>query len=200
MSPILFSMFIFAITGAITPGPVNIIAASAGANFGVKRTIPYILGATIAYTLVVLLMGIGLNQTLKLYPQISQNAKYIGGAFLLYMAFKIGTSPPADLSDTSHQQLSPVFLDGFLVQALNPKAWLVAMSGISLFVLPNSPPKIYLSFFCSISFIACFVGVGAWGTMGQLISRFLSTRKRQFAFNITMGLLLSGTVVYIFLS
>ena len=54
-------MFIFALIGAISPGPVNIIATGSGASFGFRRTIPHVFGATIAYTLIVLLVGLGLK-------------------------------------------------------------------------------------------------------------------------------------------
>lgn len=190
---VFLSMFVFALIGAISPGPVNIIATGAGANFGFSRAIPHVLGATVAYTLIVFLVGIGLNQVLEAYPQITATLQYIGAVFLLYMAFKIAT---AKLTDDKIEGSSkpPSFIDGALSQALNPKAWLVSMSGVSLFVAANKPAMFYLSIFCLISFVVCLFGVGSWAAIGHAIRGFLSDRKHQSAFNITMGLLLCGTV------
>jgi len=193
------SMFIFALIGAISPGPVNIIATGAGANFGFMRALPHVLGATIAYTLIVFLVGIGLNEVLETYPQITATLQYLGGAFLLYMSYKIATAKPL-CDDTATEKKPPSILQGALSQGLNPKAWLVSMSGVSLFVVANSPATLYLLVFCLISFVVCFVGVGSWAAIGHLIRKLLANERYQIAFNIVMGLLLSSTVLTIFVN
>lgn len=196
-------MIIFALIGAISPGPVNIIAASTGANYGFKEALPHVIGATVSYTLIVFIMGVSLNQTLAIFPQFTHTLKYLGGAFLLYMAYKIATAPAFETNDLDQNNIEakpPSFIEGMLSQGLNPKAWLVSMSGVSLFVLPNAPTYVYITAFTIISFVICFVGVGTWAAIGQLIGQFLSTRKRQKIFNIVMGLLLASTVVSILMN
>lgn len=199
MISVFVSMFIFALIGAISPGPVNIIATGAGANFGFKGALPHVFGATVSYTLVVFIAGIGLNTFLSIFPQITSALQYIGGAFLLYMSYKIATATPQDDMDTSLKK-APTFIEGVLAQGLNPKAWLISMSGITLFVSANSPSSLYLLAFCLISFFVCFFGVATWALLGHIIGRFLSTRSRQIAFNVIMGLLLSATVVTLFIN
>ena len=195
-------MFVFALIGAITPGPVNIIATGAGANFGFRGALPHVLGATISYTLIVFLMGIGVNTALIVFPKIAMTLQYLGGAFLLYMAYKIATATPFDAKEIEEASTKsrPTFIEGALAQGLNPKAWLVSMSGVSLFVSPNTPASLYLLIYCLISFVCCFIGVSTWGAIGHLIGRFLSTPKRQIIFNVIMGLLLTATVATIFLN
>ncbi|MCJ8298841.1 MAG: LysE family translocator [Pseudomonadales bacterium] len=196
---IFMSMFIFALIGAISPGPVNIIATGAGANFGFRRALPHVFGATVAYTLIVFLAGIGLNGLLNAFPQIISTLQYIGAAFLLYMSFKIATaSPLSDQTETTNRP--PSFLEGALSQGLNPKAWLVSMSGVSLFVAANSPTSLYLLIFCLISFTVCFIGVSSWAALGHLIQSFLADKRHQTLFNVVMGLLLCSTVVSIFMN
>lgn len=193
------AMLIFALVGAISPGPVNVIATSAGASYGLKRTIPHILGATVAYTLIIFFSGVGLNRGLILIPEIETTLLYVGGTFLLYMAFKIAIAKPKPFQqmtvDTEvKKENPPTFIAGILSQGLNPKAWLVAMSGISIFVTSHSQVMLYLSLFCIISFTMCFIGISTWAAIGHSVRRFLSTPARQVAFNIVMGLMLSGTV------
>ena len=106
MFSIIISMTLFALIGAISPGPVNIISTGAGANFGFKGALAYILGATISYTLVVFLVGIGLNSILETLPQITRSLQYIGGAFLLYMSYKIATASPLKPSANSTTSMS----------------------------------------------------------------------------------------------
>ncbi|NQZ90987.1 MAG: LysE family translocator [Moritella sp.] len=203
MITVMLSMAIFALVGAISPGPVNIIATSSGACFGFRRTVPHVMGATFAYTLIVLLVGFGLNQSLMQFPQITHFLKYLAGIYLLYMAFKIATAVPlnstisAEINSAEVKQ-PPAFIDGVLSQGLNPKAWLVSMSGVSIFVSVQTQSTFYLLVFSAISFTVCFVGISTWAAIGHVIRDHLSTRTRQIIFNMMMGLLLSGTVISMF--
>ena len=191
-------MLVFAFIGAITPGPVNIIATSAGANFGFARALPHVAGASIAYASVVFASGIGLNTVLLANPEMAVGLRYLGAIFLLYMAFKIAVAKPAD-SNTGFIAKPPRFIEGLLIQSLNPKAWLVAMSGVSLFVIPYQPMLRQLIIFSLISLLICFLSVGCWALLGQFIRKFLANEQRQALFNIVMGLLLAGTVITLFI-
>jgi threonine/homoserine/homoserine lactone efflux protein len=74
------------------------------------------------------------------------------------------------------------------------------MSGVSLFVAANTPATLYLLIFCLISFIVCFIGVSSWAMIGHLIRSFLQNKRHQLLFNVAMGLLLSSTVLSIFIN
>ncbi|WP_017221475.1 LysE family translocator [Moritella dasanensis] len=211
MITVILSMAIFALVGAISPGPVNIIATSSGACFGFRRTVPHVFGATVAYAFIILLLGFGLNQTLAQFPQITDILKYLCGLYLLFMSFKIATVVPlnvtegtetlkgmGDLKHDSKIEQPPAFIDGVLSQGLNPKAWLVSMSGVSIFVSVHAQSTFYLLVFTGISFIVCFIGIATWAAMGHVIRDRLSTPSQQINFNRMMGLLLSGTVVSMF--
>lgn len=198
MLSIILSMSVFAFIGAASPGPVNIIATSSSVNFGFKRTLPHVLGASISYALLVFIVGIGLNQFLLDLPQFSQWLKYIGGIFLLYMALKIATAKANTEGQEGVTATAPSFLQGALAQGLNPKAWLVSMSGVSVFVTPNAPAFTYLVIFTVLSFVICCVGVGIWAVAGQMISGLIN--QHQIMFNRIMGLLLSLTVISMFIS
>ncbi|OUS25529.1 threonine transporter RhtB ['Osedax' symbiont bacterium Rs2_46_30_T18] len=198
MFSIITSMAIFAFIGAVSPGPVNIMATSSSVNFGFKRTLPHVFGASMSYAAIVLLVGLGLSQLLSQNPQITDALKYIGAAFLLYMSYKIATAA-ADDSEAIENKRAPTVLEGGLAQGLNPKAWLVSMSGVSIFVTPNDPSSLYVVIFSLLSFIICLLGVGTWAVAGSIISEMLSEKRHQVTFNRIMGVLLSLTVVSIFL-
>jgi threonine/homoserine/homoserine lactone efflux protein len=195
----LVSMSLFTLIGAITPGPVNIIATSSGVRVGFIRTLPHVLGATLSYTLIVALVGKGLYQLLLDKPQVIEILRYAGSTFLLYMAYKIMTSPSETISERP-DFTPPSFVDGGLCQILNPKAWLVSMSGISVFALSQPEPDFYVNAFCLISFVLCFVGVGFWAAAGNLIRRYLHKPQQLRLFNRIMGISLIGTIVSILLS
>lgn len=193
------SMFSFALVGAITPGPVNIIATSSGASFGALRTLPLVTGATLGYVLVVLISGIGINTLGSTLPRLTTVLQYLGGAFLLYLAYKISTSVTDTNTPSASLSTPPTFMAGALAQLLNPKAWLVAMSGVALFVSTQISSDSYLMLFCAISFIACFIGVATWAVSGQLISHWLNTPTRLRFFNRALGVMLALTVTTLFM-
>ncbi len=190
-------MIIFAFIGAASPGPVNIIATTSSVNYGFKRTMGHIFGASAAYALIVFLVGLGLNQVLVANPLFSVTVKYLGAAFLLYLSYQIAVGKSSNDS-TKIQSPAPSVLHGFLAQGLNPKAWFVSMSGVSLFVVPHDPASLYLSIFTAVSFVICLMGVGLWAAAGELFSLLLAQPKNQVTFNRLMGLLLSLTVVLMF--
>lgn len=199
MYSLLLSMAVFAFVGAVTPGPVNVIATSSGATYGFLRTLPHVLGATLSYTFIVVLAGTGANQLFHDNPEALVSLRYVGSTFLIYMAYKIAS---AAITEEQNDQNStpPSFIQGALCQGLNPKAWLVSLSGVSVFVLNQSDPQQYLIIFGLISFLACFLGVAIWAIAGYMIKAHLSKPEHQKRFNRIMGGLLFLTIVPIWIS
>lgn len=192
------AMGVFALIGSVSPGPVNIIAATVGMKLGYRRAVSFVLGTSIAYATVVLLCGLGLEVVAQYLPQVTFYLKAAGGLFLLYMAFKIAMS--AKVSNTQQAiEHRPSFAHGALAQWLNPKAWLVAMSGVSVFVINHQPVNAYILVFTLISLTLCFVGVSAWALLGDVIRRKMSNDKYHQRIHWLMACLLAGTVVMIWL-
>ncbi|WP_114968724.1 LysE family translocator [Rhodoferax ferrireducens] len=194
MSPILFSMFLFSLAGAISPGPVNLIAASIGANAGFFRALPHVTGASVSYLAIVWLVGSGLQNVLLAYPEITGLLKYLGGAYLLYLAARIATAKPATNLQCP-QTRSAGMMQGVLSQSLNPKAWLVAMSGVSLFVTAAQNASVLLLVFCGMSGVVCFFSIATWAALGKLIGKWLANATYQLLFNRVMASLLAAAVV-----
>ncbi len=198
MFSFLLSMATFAFIGAITPGPVNIIATSSGATYGAMRTGPHVLGATLGYTLVVFVAGLLINGLGEQLPGFTQALYYVGGLFLLYMAYRIASMKQVSSTDTGSIANPPKLTEGALVQLLNPKAWMVSMSGVALFVSHQPDSLQWLLIFCAVSFGMCFLGVGFWAIAGQLIRNLLNSEGRQIAFNRLLGGILALTVLMMF--
>lgn len=190
-------MGVFALVGAITPGPVNILAVRLGANGKPGATMAYVLGASLSYTLVVWLMGKGGEQLLS-HRFVMPAMKWAGAGYLMHLAWRIATAPPSEWQGSAaHQGKSAIraFIDGSMAQSLNPKAWMVALSGVGLFVLPHTDVQAALSLFCGVSLLACGFGVGCWAIAGRSLTRWLAVAARQKIFNQAMGALLAYSVV-----
>ncbi|BET95856.1 LysE family translocator [Xenorhabdus taiwanensis] len=193
----LIAMAVFALVTSISPGPVNIIATVTGANCGYIRTIPHITGATIGFVSILFLLGFGLAQVINEVPYLTEMLTYIGGGFLLYLAYKVATQNPMIGDDGERETSAPSLIQGIMCQWLNPKAWIVSLAGISVFSSHDTEINTLL-FFCAIFFIVCYASISAWAVLGITIRTVLDIPKHYQLFNLTMGLLLAITVVYTF--
>ena len=86
---IFISMAAFALAASISPGPVNIVALSAGARYGLRASLRHVGGATIGFTALLVLVGLGLHELLLHWRWLTSAIQLAGVAFLLYMACKL---------------------------------------------------------------------------------------------------------------
>ena len=178
----LFAMFSFSLAMSISPGPVNMMIISSGINHGVKKTMPFVSGATIGFTLLLVMIGFGLMNILNVYPSLLHYIEVSGAIFIIYMGYKIATSI-SDLSTSNNDKKTLKFHEGFLLQWLNPKAWIACVSGVSMFVSSTSTFVVFVI----IYFVVCYLSLSIWGVLGQKMTKFLNTPIRLKAFNILMG-------------
>ena len=90
----LLALVAFAFVTSITPGPNNLMLMASGANFGVRRTVPHMLGVALGFMLMAALVGAGLAQVFVAVPQLYAVLKVASVAYLLVLAWKIATAPP----------------------------------------------------------------------------------------------------------
>ena len=196
MYPQLLPLIFFSVAAAFTPGPNNIIGSYSGFNFGIKKSIPLILGVTFGYTLLISLSATGLNIVFNAYPILKNIIKIIGSIFLVYLAYKISFQSQIQEKIIKN----PVeFFDTFVFQFINPKGVFAAITSISLFVelgenyIFHSLVVITVSFFCAVTSIT------SWCLLGKFLRRFAKNKKFIQRFNYTMSLFLIVCVILIYL-
>ncbi|OTA19835.1 amino acid transporter LysE [Xenorhabdus beddingii] len=194
----LIAMAVFAFVTSISPGPVNILATFTGANCGYVRTLPHITGATIGFVSILFLLGFGLSQVINEVPYLTEILTYIGGCFLLYLAYKVAMQNPMSGDGHEPKTRAPSLVQGMMCQWLNPKAWVVSLAGISVFFNSRDANIDELLLFCGIFFIVCYASISAWAVLGVTIRTVLDKPKHFKFFNLSMGLLLAITVLYTF--
>mgnify|MGYP003683078129 CR=1 FL=1 len=192
---LIFAMCLFSFSMSISPGPVNFISLFSGLNYGFKRTFPFVSGATIGFSLLLLTVGLGLYQILDSNPFLIKFMSGLGSLFIIYMGYKTYYAN----SELQHKdQGVPSFLNGFLMQWLNPKAWIACVSGTSLFMKPNDFTPLIM--FCTLYFLICYIGIALWSFMGTRIQKILMNKKRRILFNRIMGSTLVALAIYLFCS
>ena len=193
MSITLFlSMLAFAFVLSIFPGPVNILILSSSLNYGFKKTFSFISGATIGFTILLIIISFGFNEFITKSPLLVSSIEVFGSLFIIYMGYKIIVSNSFDLNNDKPTKYLR-FHEGFLLQWLNPKAWFASISGVTLYA--TSEESMY--FFIILYFIVCYLCLSFWAVIGNKISIFFNSELKLKVFNVLMGGILIISALYI---
>ena len=196
MHPEILSIALFWFVAAYTPGPNNVVASYSGFNFGIKKTIPHILGVTFGFTSLVLLLTIGLINVFKLFPIIQITIRYLGTIFLIYLAYKIASSTAAD----EIKKENPVkFIETFLFQYLNPKGVMVAIIVVSTYIEVGENYVNHAIQVVLLAFLFSSTSITLWAFIGKFLRKFATNDKfiKYFNYVMSMLLLLSILTFYI---
>ena len=194
MHPEIFSVALFWFVTAYTPGPNNVVASYSGFNFGIRKTIPHILGVTLGFTSLVLFLTIGLINIFKLFPIIQISIKYLGTLFLLYLSYKIAFSHgPSEV-----KKENPVkFIETFFFQYLNPKGVSVAIIVVSTYVELGTNYINYATLVVVLAFLFSSTSITLWTFIGKFLRKFATNDKFIKYFNYAMsGLLLLSIITF----
>ena len=188
---IIAALFMFALVSSITPGPNNLMLMASGANFGLRRTVPHMLGVAGGFVGMIVMVGAGLAQLFQIYPAAHTVLTVLSAIYLLYLAWKIATAGPAKAGDATGRPLN--FWQAAAFQWVNPKAWTMALTATTVYMPEQS--------WHALATVAIIFGavnlpsVGSWTIMGQQMARFLTNRWRLSAFNYIMAGLLVLSLV-----
>jgi threonine/homoserine/homoserine lactone efflux protein len=183
----LLALVLFAFATSITPGPNNMMLFASGVNFGFRRTIPHMLGIGAGFLSLLLGVGLGLGALLSAYPPAFIALKVAGGLYLLWIAWKIGSSRSMGEGDAKARPMT--FMGAAAFQWVNPKAWVMAITAMAVY--PNPEQYALTVAIVALVFAAVNVpSVSTWAGFGSALREWLSVPVRLKWFNITMAVLL----------
>ena len=185
------ALLTFAFVTSITPGPNNMMLFASGVNFGFRRTIPHMLGISSGFFLLLLGIGFGLGAILEAFPVLHTTLKFAGGAYLLYIAWKIATSRAIDEGTAGARPMT--FLQAAAFQWVNPKAWVMGVGGMTAYPDPENYVASVI-FVGAIFAIINLPSVSVWAGFGSALREWLSVPARLQWFNISMGILLAASL------
>jgi len=204
------SLCLFAIVTSITPGPNNAMLFASGVNYGIRRTMPHLLGVTLGFTFMQLALGLGVGFVFEAVPGLYPTLRALGAAYLVYLAWRIATStPPASITEANGENTTPdkersapqkpiarpmTFFEASAFQWVNPKAVMMCVTAASTYGSPDRPVLGAL-LVTGVFFVAGMPCVALWAMLGSALRGFLQDRRRLQAFNIAMAVLLVASIV-----
>ncbi|NKX43838.1 LysE family translocator [Roseicyclus persicicus] len=191
MTPdLLLALAVFAFASSITPGPNNIMLLASGANFGLGRTVPHMLGISVGHAVMTALVGLGLLGLFEALPWLRGALMAVSAAYLLWLAWKIANAAAPGEARPGGRPFSFLQAAGF--QWVNPKAWYM-----SIYAQTNFAPDGGLWGALVVAGVFALVNlpsVAVWAAAGTQLRRWLDGPGRLRAFNVTMALLLVASL------
>jgi len=187
----------FALISSITPGPNNLMLMASGTNFGFVRTLPHMLGVSLGFVLMVLLVGLGLAQIFTHVPMAYTLLKSVCAVYLCYLAWKIATSAPPKAGEARGKPLT--FTQAALFQWVNPKAWTMALTAVTAYA-PSDAGLLTFVLIAVIFGVINLPSVGLWAVMGVQLRRVLQDPGALRTFNIAAALMLLASLYPVFSS
>lgn len=186
---VLGSYLIYVIINAFTPGPGNLLALNTVTNFGKRRGRPLFFGTFLGYYTVQFTNACIVYTVGSLAPQALRYLKYIGAAYILFLAIKIAVSRPPE----AEGEKKASFLQGFLLQLVNVKIWLFGLTALTGYVTDYSTSfGVLLGFQMLLATVGCLATI-TWVELGALLQNFY--RRHYRPVNVVLALTL-GECIY----
>lgn len=178
---------LFALVTTITPGPNNTMLLASGVNFGFRRTVPHILGISAGVVLLMLSVGFGLGELFGRVPGLYTALEAASVAYLLYLAWKIGTSGDIKVRNGNSRPMR--FHEAIAFQWINPKAWMMVLTAATTIRMSTNFGENTI-LMAALFYVIGLPGICLWAAFGTGVRRFLSSPLRLRVFNVAMALAL----------
>ncbi|MCQ4637539.1 LysE family transporter [Anaerovorax odorimutans] len=174
----------YAFVTAFTPGPNNILALNSVSNYGWKRSRFMLAGICSGFLCVMVVCALGCFELAQYLPAFVDLMKYVGAAYILWLALHVARSKPSGAGETEKTS----FWKGFMLQFVNVKIILYGLTVYTGYVLAVSQSPAYLLLSVILSTVVGCAGTLTWAAVGGILNRFIG--KHYKGFNLSMALLL----------
>lgn len=173
---VVMSAFVaFSIVVSITPGPNNLMVLASGATFGVRATLPHLVGIASGFAVMLVVIALGLVQLLSPYPQALVIARWLGVLWLIYIGLKLvkplfySKNAAADEAKVGAGAKPISLMEAALFQWVNPKAWVMALAAIAGYSALAEPSWFRVLLMASVFMIVAPICNGVWLFAGNAL-------------------------------
>ncbi len=188
---VFLAMLTFCFVSGVTPGPNNLMLMTSGVNFGFRRTVPHLVGVVIGFSLMVALIGFGLDAIFSRFPALLPTMRYLGAAYMLWLTWKIAAAGPVRDGERGGAPLG--FFGAVAFQWINPKGWVMAVSVLTAYAVVDDYAR-NVAIIALAYFVIAIPSSGVWALLGASMRRALAAPRVARAFNLTMAGLLVASI------
>jgi threonine/homoserine/homoserine lactone efflux protein len=178
----------------MTPGPNNLMLAASGMNFGLRRTLPHIVGVFVGFSVLVFCTGLGIGRLYEALPALQTALRWLGAGFLLYLAWRI-----AGASRTEHpEDARPLrFVEAATFQVVNPKAWIFSITAATGFLTGGGLAA--AAVLTAAAMVVTILSTTTWTLFGTALARLIHSERTHRIVNALFAIGLVATVPMILL-
>ena len=182
----------------ITPGTPRVVIISYSMNYGVKKCIWTALGDISANILQASLVIFVIGSFFSENPTFLNIFKWIGVAYILYLAFDIYNSRPKEITTNkdSSKSFFSFFKDGFLVAGTSPKAWMFFPLIFPQFIDFNGNYLIQFLILITTYVVLDFLSLIGYALLAQKLINWINTKPRTIN-TISAGVLVIIAVIIV---
>jgi threonine/homoserine/homoserine lactone efflux protein len=193
---VLVTLSSLALVASITPGPNNAMLAASGANYGLRRSIPHVIGIALGFALMIFLIGLFLGEVFQRSVVLREILRWAAAGLLVYVAWKIATARGLGTESAATKPFS--FLQAASFQWVNPKGWAMGTAITAQFV--NADAALQSALLIALVFVVVAATSSAcWLLLGHAIGRLLKTSNNLLWFNRAMAAIILLCLVLLFI-
>ncbi|ESP94145.1 MULTISPECIES: LysE family translocator [Pseudoalteromonas] len=180
-----------------SPGPAPLALAAVGASSGVKAGAPFLLGILTGLSVAIAAAATGLGALLLSFPQLTQGLQIAALLYLFYVAYKIATNR-SGLSSAGDKPVG--FLDGFILNLFNPKAYAACIAIFANTSIPAASQVQASAIAALVLFLVAAIADSLWLYFGGILHRVVKTPQQLKYLRLFFASLLVLLLVYVILS
>ena len=182
----------YVLVSTFTPGPGNISSASLAVLHGYRKTVSFQAGLAAGVFVLMLLSGWLSTSLLRVVPAIEPLLRYAGAAYILYLALGILRASYTFEVDS----VRPLgFMNGFILQVLNPKLLVYAFTLFTVFLGSAAGSAARVVVAAILLAATSFCATSTWALCGTAIKSHLHDPRLKAAINIVLALCLAYSAI-----
>lgn len=166
------ALMVLTTAASFTPGPNTTLSTALAANLGLKRSLRFVLAVPVGWGLLFSLCAGGVGAMVVALPPLRIGIQALGVAYLLWLAFKLARS--ATLAQADASQLNVTFWQGVMLQFLNIKAWMLALTVVAGWLAGREDTAARFAIILPLMLAFGFVSNLTYALIGSLLRDWLS--------------------------
>ncbi len=187
----------FSFASAATPGPNNVLLWASGATFGLRRTLPHVLGTAMGIGAMALGSAAGIAALVAAVPALGVAMRVVGSAYLLFLAWQIARSGSLTTGPSAARPMT--LLEAAAFQLVNPKAWIFALGAVTTFRPADLPPIPGSLAVAAVMVLVILPSAGLWVVFGNALGRLLTSDRTRRMVSLALAALVVATIALVWL-